>query len=78
MNIDFLYRLANAKDAALKLDDSVRELALWFLEYLHKDTPIPETYHRFVVHIENKDTLRIQEEIGMIKQLVDQALASRT
>lgn len=77
MNVAYLNRLAKAKSVAQELDDSAQELALWFLEYLHKDTPIPETYGRFVVHIENKDTLRIQEEIGMIKQLVEQELASR-
>ena len=77
MNIVYLHRLAKAKSVAQSLDGNIRELALWFLEYLHKDTPIPEMYARFVVLIENKDTAAIEQQIGMIKRLVSKELASR-
>ena len=74
MDAKLLYRLANAKTVAQGFDGDVRELALWFLEYLHRDTPIPETYHRWVGYIENKNIPRIVHEIGMIRKLVTEEL----
>ena len=77
MTIDLLYRLAKAKRQATGFVGKTKQLSLWLINYLTTGTSMPEVYHRFIGHIEREDNASILKEIGTIKRLVDQELATR-
>ena len=70
MNHEFLSRIATVRTKILDFDKDTWALATWFINYLCTETEIPETYGRFIAHIETGNREAIHKEIGMIRKLV--------